>query len=45
MTTIDFRPNTALVVVNMQIGVVQSAHTRNEVVQNELFTIEGVVAV
>ncbi len=34
MTTLDDRPNTALLVVDMQIGVVAAAHRRDDVVAN-----------
>ncbi len=34
MTTLDHRPNTALLVVDVQCGVVRHAHARTEVVAN-----------
>ena len=34
MTTLENRPNTALLVVDVQNGVVKAAHQRNEVVTN-----------
>jgi nicotinamidase-related amidase len=34
MTTLENRPNTALLVVDVQNGVVNAAHQRDEVVTN-----------
>lgn len=34
MTTLENRPNTALLVVDVQVGVVQEAHERDAVVAN-----------
>ena len=40
MTTLENRPNTALLVVDMQAGVIAAAHGRDAVVKN----VEGLVA-
>ena len=48
MTTLDNRPNTALVVIDVQNGVVKAAHERDAVVANgdafEGTTLESVLA-
>ncbi len=40
MTTLENRPNTALLVVDVQNGVVKAAHQRNEVVSNVGLLVE-----
>ena len=40
MTTLENRPNTALIVIDVQNGVVQGAHQRDEVVSNVRHLVE-----
>lgn len=40
MTTLDHRPNTALLVVDMQTGVIATAHARSEVVAHVATLVE-----